>query len=91
MNIINIKRSVSVLQATLAKIALFADAGQDTINGDAAVLALVTALRSYKSLNGNNLILILILILIRSLKSHTLYCAKPAANSTNFITIEGAS
>ena len=87
MNIINIKRSVSVLQATLAKIALFADAGQDTINGDAAVLALVTALRSYKSLNGNNLIL----ILIRSRKSHTLYCAKPAANSTNFITIEGAS
>ena len=87
MNIINIKGSVSVLQATLAKIALFADAGQDTINGDAAVLALVTALRSYKSLNGNNLIL----ILIRSRKSHTLYCAKPAANSTNFITIEGAS
>ena len=87
MDIINIKRSVSVLQATLAKIALFADAGQDTINGDAAVLALVTALRSYKSLNGNNLIL----ILIRSRKSHTLYCAKPAANSTNFITIEGAS
>jgi hypothetical protein len=85
MNIINIKRSASVLQATLAKIALFADAGQDTINGDAAVLALVTALRSYKSLNGNNL------ILIRSRKSHTLYCAKPAANSTNFITIEGAS
>ena len=75
---------MGVIQATLAKIALSADAGQKTIKGDAPVLVLATALRSYKSLNGNSL------ILIGTRKVHTLYCARPAVDSTNFVTIDGA-